>query len=71
MLISLRVHYTIDIVGGILYVILVRDFDKSLGIWRDKLWSFPYYLVCKIKNCLCPSEESNDNCLVEENYIHK
>lgn len=65
MLVASRVHYAIDIVGGIFFAFLSNDLtSKSIKCW-DYLWSLPALLFVKIKRICCVSEPSDNNSLLD------
>jgi hypothetical protein len=64
MLISTRIHYTIDVLASPFYVMLTNDINKKLGACPDYAWSLPYFIYRKVKECLCPSVHEEDNKLI-------
>jgi len=65
MLISTRVHYSIDIIGGILFGFLSFDSSMKYLFYLDYFWSLPFLFITKLKNCFC-EETIEDNRLMED-----
>ena len=64
MLIVSRVHYTIDVVGGIIFGLFSFYLSEKVIFYSDFLCSLPHLGYKKIKEKCC-SEEEEDNLLVE------
>lgn len=56
MLVASRTHYSIDIVGGILFGMLCYDLSEKVVYYSDSFFSLPYQLALKIKQKCCPGE---------------
>jgi hypothetical protein len=69
MLISTRIHYTIDVVASPFYLLLTKDICKAMGKCPDYFWSLPHVAYTKIKEKICPQAKHEDNQLIEENDI--
>jgi hypothetical protein len=65
MLITTRVHYSIDIIGGILFGCLSFDIANRYLFYLDYFWSLPYLLFNKLTYCF-RKEETEDNRLIED-----
>lgn len=53
MLISSRIHYTIDVLAAPLYTKLNYDIVKLMGKCPDYFWSLPYIAYRKIRDSCC------------------
>jgi hypothetical protein len=51
-LLATRVHYSIDIVAGVVISLEVYWLVNQLMPWLDWLWSIPYMLALKLKRLL-------------------
>lgn len=45
MLTITRVHYTVDIIGGLVFALFFYRTSKRVFIYFDKLFSLPYFIV--------------------------
>ena len=53
MLVTTRVHYIIDVVGGLIFAIWSYRQSVRYVIFFDKLLSLPFFLFMKIKERFC------------------
>lgn len=53
MLISTRVHYSIDVLAAPFYAFLADDITLKLVYYSDVFWSLPYFIGNKIKEKIC------------------
>ena len=60
MLIVLRVHYTIDIVGGFIYSYYFFKFTNENLKRADWLWSLPFMIVKKGYNKFCGGSDDEE-----------
>lgn len=61
MLISCRVHYSIDVIGGIIFSLFFYKISENLVFYFDYFWSIPYLGYKKYRN----QNEDSDNILIE------
>lgn len=59
MLIITRVHYTIDVAGGLVFAFAVFEFCNKNLYWFDRFLSLPYVLGAKIYGCTCKKENTD------------
>jgi len=62
MLISCRVHYTIDVIGGIIFALFSYSMASKFFYYFDYFWSLPYLGYTKCRN----RRRNDDNILIEE-----
>lgn len=53
-----KVHYTADIIGGLIFAIFMHNLASRTAFYTDKMMSFPYWLTLKIYNKCKNSEKS-------------
>jgi hypothetical protein len=53
MLLITKVHYTADIVGGLVFAIWLYWMGGKAVVYFDKVLSFPYTIVSWIYNKIC------------------
>ena len=52
LLIMTKVHYTADIIGGLIFATFMHNLAAKTAFYTDKMISFPYWLSLKIyDNC--------------------
>jgi hypothetical protein len=67
MLITTRVHYTIDVLAAPLYVKLSYHIHERYKDTMDYAWSLPFIAVLRIRDCFCPvAKECEDNKLFDD-----
>jgi hypothetical protein len=58
LLIMTKVHYTVDILGGLIFAAFMHKASRLTVLYTDKAMSFPYVLGLKIYKKLKRQEES-------------
>ena len=53
MLISTRIHYTIDVLSSPFYVLFTKDICRAMGACPDYSWSLPHLAYTKLEQALC------------------
>ncbi len=67
MLVASRTHYSIDIVGGIIFGVFSYDISTYFVYYSDSLFALPHLLYRKIRDKLCsPSKQTDYNNLSDD-----
>lgn len=66
MLLITRVHYVVDIIGGLVFAIWYHRMATRVVLYIDKFLSFPFFIVNwiyinKIKPSCCDENNSEDS----------
>ena len=57
MLISTRIHYTIDVLSSPFYLLFTKDICRAMGACPDYSWSLPHLAYTKVKQALCTNSK--------------
>ena len=61
LLLITKVHYVVDLVGGLVFAIWYYWIAGFCVIYFDKLMSFPFFIVKWIYENKCKDEEEEEN----------
>jgi hypothetical protein len=50
LLIMTKVHYTVDIIGGLIFATYAHYLASRTVFYTDKMMNFPYWLALKVYN---------------------
>ena len=65
MLITSRIHFTIDVLAAFFYAFQIENLILKIVYYGDLFWNVPYYIVKKMVGKCC-SKEEEDNRLIDE-----